>query len=86
LHEKRPLRIPDEQFYDAVVLHWAEMLIHIADTPDQNYSYLDDQTPAPKLANLLGNGSCIIPALKRRKSAVKEGCRNEPCWNSPSPF
>jgi len=59
--------------YDAVVLRWTEMLIHIADTPDQNYSYLDDQTPAPKLANLLGNGSGIIPALKRRKSAVKQG-------------
>lgn len=63
----------DEEFYDAVVLRWTEMLIHIADTPDQNYSYLDDQTPAPKLANLLGNGGGIVPALKRRKSAVKEG-------------
>lgn len=57
----------DEQFYDAVVLRWSEMLVHVADTPDQNYSYHHDQTPASKIRNLLSCGSRVISALKRRQ-------------------
>ena len=44
----------DEQFYDAVVLRWSEMLIHIAKTPDRS-GYLNDPTPAPQLTNRWGS-------------------------------
>ncbi|GEM_PF-1173856 len=60
----------EEQYYDAVVLHWSEMLVHFANAPDQNYSYQNDQTAAPKLQNLLGLGKPLVPALKRRQQAT----------------
>lgn len=59
----------DEEFYDAVVLRWSEMLIHFVNTPNR-FAYHSDRTPAPKLADLLGLGEPIVPALGRRKEAA----------------
>lgn len=61
----------DQEFYDAVVLRWSEMLIHLATTPDPN-SYQSDRTPAPQLTNLLGLGAPVVPALKRRQTLAAD--------------
>lgn len=58
----------DEDFYDAVVLRWSEMLIHFAKTPNRTFD--SDRTPAPQLAHLLGLGKPVVPALERRKKTA----------------
>ncbi len=61
----------DEEFADAVVARWSEVLVHIA-TNAQGYVLDADRTPAPRIASLLNLGEPVVPALRRRQQNVQE--------------
>lgn len=56
----------DDAFYEAVLLRWSEVLIHLAKTPP-GYLFGNDLTPAQQVTNLLALGDQILPALRRRQ-------------------